>query len=140
MAPSRRAASRTRRAIGPAESWLAEIGMMPRPETRPTVGFMPTRQQTDEGLTIEPSVSVPTAAGARPAAGATPEPELEPAGERSSTYGFRVWRPRPLQPLDEAVERKFAHSARLVLPSRTAPASRRLASRGASRAAGRRTS
>src|SRR5262252_8232808 len=105
MASSSSAASRTVLAIGPAESWLAEIGMMPSPGTRPTVGFSPTRQHEAAGLTMEPSVSVPTAATARPAAGAVPEPELEPPGERSSTYGFRVWRPRPLQPLDEAGER-----------------------------------
>ena len=73
---------------------------------------------------IEPSVSVPIADAARLAATAAPEPELEPPGLRSSTYGLRVCRPRPLQPLDERVDRKFAHSLRFVLPRMTAPASR----------------
>ena len=47
---------------------------------------------------------------------AAPVPELDPHGLRSSTYGFFTWPPRPLQPLVECVERKFAHSLRLVLP------------------------
>ena len=38
----------------------------------------------DAGLTIEPSVSVPTAAAQRLAATATADPELEPEGVRSS--------------------------------------------------------
>ena len=54
----------------------------------------------------------------------TPDPELDPDGVRSSAYGFRVCPPRPLQPLDEWVERKFAHSLRFVLPMITAPAAR----------------
>jgi hypothetical protein len=61
---------------------------------------------------------------ARFAAIAAPEPELEPDGLRSSAYGFFVCPPRPLQPLVECVERKFAHSLRFVLPRITAPASR----------------
>src|SRR4029079_6897835 len=73
---------------------------------------------------IEPSVSVPMAAAARFAATAAPDPELEPHGLRSSAYGFFVWPPRALQPLVECVDRKFAHSLRLVLPRMTAPAAR----------------
>ena len=75
---------------------------------------------------IEPSVSVPMAAAHRLAATATPEPELEPHGLRSSAYGLRVWPPRLVQPLTEWMERKLAHSLRLVLPRITAPASRSL--------------
>ena len=56
-----------------------------------------------------------------------PEPELEPQGLRSSTYGFFACPPRALQPLLERVERMLAHSLRFALPSRTAPASRRRA-------------
>ena len=47
---------------------------------------------------------------------AVPVPELDPHGLRSSTYGFFVCPPRELQPDVERVERKFAHSLRLVLP------------------------
>ena len=36
-----------------------------------------------DGLTIEPSVSVPTASVQKPAATAAAEPELEPPGVRS---------------------------------------------------------
>jgi hypothetical protein len=74
------AASVTVRAIGPAVSWLAAMGMMPAWEISPTVGFRPTTQHWLAGYTIEPSVSVPTAAAQRFAAVATAEPELEPPG------------------------------------------------------------
>ena len=63
---------------------------------------MPTRPLIDDGQTIEPSVSVPIASGARLAATAAAEPELEPHGLRSRAYGLRVWPPRALQPLRRA--------------------------------------
>ena len=72
------------RAIGPAVSWLCEIGTMPLRLTRPSVGLIPTRPLVFDGDTIEPSVSVPIAAAPRFAAMAAPEPELEPDGLRSS--------------------------------------------------------
>src|SRR3954470_2287532 len=129
------AASVTVRAIGPAVSWVCEMGMIPDRLTRPTVGLMPTSAAAPDGHTIDPSVSVPTAIAARFAAAAVPLPELEPHGFRSSTYGLFTCPPRPLQPLDECEERKFAHSLRFVLPRMTAPASRRRVTRNASRAA-----
>jgi hypothetical protein len=46
---------------------------------------MPTFAFAPEGQTIEPSVSVPTAATARSADTMTAEPELEPQGLRSRT-------------------------------------------------------
>src|SRR5436189_183927 len=85
---------------------------------------MPTSPLLLAGDTIDPSVSVPTAAPPRLAAIAAPEPELDPDGFLSSAYGFFVCPPRPLHPLDECVERKFAHSLRFVLPRITAPAGR----------------
>src|SRR5580765_5638640 len=105
---------------------------MPLRLTSPSVGLMPTRPLLFDGDTIEPSVSVPTATAARFAAIAAPEPELEPDGLRLSAYGFFVCPPRPLQPLVEWVERKFAHSLKFVLPRITAPASRRRATMNAS--------
>jgi len=63
------------------------------------------------------------------------EPELEPEGFRSSAKGLFVWPPRPLQPLVEWLERKLAHSLRLVLPRITAPASRNFCATKASRGA-----
>ncbi len=93
---------------------------------------MPTRPLLVAGETIDPSVSVPIATAQRFAEAAAPDPELEPDGLRSSAYGLCVCPPRPLQPLDECVERKFAHSLRFVLPRITAPASRSRATRNAS--------
>jgi hypothetical protein len=85
MAVSTRAASVTVRVIGPAVSWLWLIGTMWVRDTRPTVGLRPTRPLIAAGQVIEPSVSVPIAAGARPAATAAPEPLDEPQALRSST-------------------------------------------------------
>src|SRR5690349_2308894 len=102
---------------------------MPLRLTRPSVGLMPTSALFVDGETIDPSVSVPIAAAHRFAAAAAPDPELEPEGLRSSAYGFRVCPPRPLQPLDEWVDRKLAHSLRFVLPRMTAPASRSFVTR-----------
>src|SRR5689334_23619024 len=118
------AASVTVRAIGPAVSWLCAIGMIPARLTRPIVGLIPTSEFADDGQTTDPSVSVPTATVHKFAATAAPDPELEPHGLRSSAYGFFVCPPRPLQPLDDLLERKLAHSLRFVLPRITAPASR----------------
>ena len=75
----------TLRAIGPAVSWSAEIGMTPARLHSPIVGLMPTRPFAPAGQTIEPSVSVPTPTVARSAETATPVPELEPHGLRSRT-------------------------------------------------------
>src|SRR6266851_6675608 len=132
---SRIAASVTLRVMGPAVSWLCAMGIMPERLTSPSVGLMPTSPLMDEGQVTEPSVSVPTATAHRLAAVAAPEPELEPHGVRSSEYGLRVRPPRPLQPLEEWLDRKFAHSLRLVLPRITAPASRSLWATNESRGA-----
>src|SRR5687768_18596532 len=98
-APRRTAASVTLRAIGPAVSWSALIGITPARLHNPSVGLIPTTPLAPDGQTIEPSVSVPTAATARSAAATTPEPEPEPHGLRSRPYGIVVWHPKPLQPL-----------------------------------------
>src|SRR3954468_1481152 len=100
---------------------------MPLRLRSPIVGLMPTSALLFEGETIDPSVSVPMATAHRLAADAAPDPELDPDGFRSSAYGFLVCPPRPLHPLDECVDRKFAHSLRLALPSRIAPAARSFA-------------
>src|ERR1035438_5140526 len=78
-----------------------------------------------DGDTMDPSVSVPTAAAHKFAAVAAPDPELDPDVLRSNAYGLRVKPPRPDHPDVECVDRKLAHSLRLVLPRITAPASRR---------------
>ena len=85
-----------------------------------------------DGLTTDPSVSVPMAATHRFALTATAEPELDPQGLRSRAYGFFVSPPRPLQPLVDELERMLAHSLRLALARMTAPASRSRRTRNAS--------
>ena len=66
--------------IGPAVSWVLEIGTIPDLLTRPTVGLNPTIPLMDDGQDIDPLVSVPIAISTIPAATATAEPELEPHG------------------------------------------------------------
>src|SRR5262249_27570892 len=88
IAVSTAAASATVRPWGPTVSWLCEIGTTPARLVRPTVGLMPTTAQWLAGQTIEPSVSVASAAGAKLAAVVAPEPELDPQGLRSSMYGL----------------------------------------------------
>src|SRR5215469_7011338 len=124
ITPSRTAASATHLVIGPAVSCADDIGTMPSLLTRPSVGLSPTIPQLFDGLTIEPSVSVPIASGASPAATATPEPELEPDGLRPVPYGFTACPPSVDHPLVECVARKLAHSDKLALPNMTAPAAR----------------
>ena len=59
--------------------------MMPARLTRPDRRLDARRcRWRDDGQTIEPSVSVPTATAQRFAATAAAEPELEPQGLRSS--------------------------------------------------------
>src|SRR5215213_2016878 len=106
--------------------------MTPARLVNPTVGLIPTSEHAEEGHTTEPSVSVPKATAVRLAATAAADPELEPQGVRSRAYGLRHCPPRPLQPLVAWVERKLAHSLRVVLPRMTAPASRRRAATVAS--------
>ena len=84
IAANSTAASSTLRVIGPAVSWLCEIGMIPSRLTRPIVGFSPTSPLIDDGEITDPSVSVPMPSGARLAAIAAAVPELEPLVERSS--------------------------------------------------------
>src|SRR2546423_6668832 len=130
MAPRRAATSVTVRQIGPAVSWLCPIGMIPSCDNSPRVGFRPTTRLLPAGQTTDPSVSVPTAAAHRFAAGATAEPELEPHGSKLRRYGSRVNPPRALQPLKGANPRKFAHSDKFAFPRITAPAARRRAAIG----------
>ena len=105
---------------------------MPVRLTSPVVGLMPTIPHALAGQTIDPSVSLPMASGASPAATATAEPELDPDGLRPGPRGLTAWPPSVLQPLVEWVERKLAHSDRFALPMITAPAARSVATRNAS--------
>src|SRR5690242_20499492 len=98
--------------------------MIPDRPTSPTVGLIPTSPHAALGDVTEPSVSEPIAAAQYDAATPPAEPELDPDVFRSSAYGFFPCPPRPLQPLDECVDRMFAHSLRLVFPKMIAPAAR----------------
>ena len=100
--------------------------------TSPTVGLKPTTPLTDAGQVMEPSVSVPMAAGAKPIATATALPAEEPHGVLAASNAFSVCPPTALHPGIDAEERKLAHSERLVLPRITAPAVRRRATSGES--------
>src|SRR4051812_19704055 len=119
--------------MGPGVSCVCDIGMRPLRLTKPTVGLMPTRPHADAGLTIEPSVSVPTPIAHTFALMAAPVPELDPLVLRSSAYGLRVCPPRALHPDVERELRMFAHSERFVLPRITQPAARKRCTMNASR-------
>ena len=73
----------TLRAIGPAVSCVLEIGTTCVRLTTPTLGLKPTTPLIEAGQVIEPLVSVPIAAQAKPAATAAPLPEEEPQLLRS---------------------------------------------------------
>src|SRR5262245_2070786 len=98
--------------------------MMPSCATRPSDGLRPTTRLLPAGQTMDPSVSVPTAAAHRLAAVATADPELDPHGSKLRRYGSRVKPPRALQPLMEPNPRTLAHSDKFALPRITAPADR----------------
>src|SRR5215211_2366852 len=119
--------------MGPAVSWLWLIGTMCVRLTSPTVGFKPTMPLIEAGQVTEPSVSVPMANRTSPAATAAPLPLDDPQGFRSSAHGLRFCPPTGLHPEIDRFERMFAHSLRLALPTITAPAARRRATKGASR-------
>jgi hypothetical protein len=64
--------------MGPTVSIVGEIGITPDRLKLPVVGFRPTTEVADDGESIDPEVSDPTAATAKPAATAAPLPELDP--------------------------------------------------------------
>src|SRR2546428_4194161 len=130
------AASATVRACGPTVSCVLEFWTTLARLVRPTVSLIPTVPFAFAGQTIEPSVSVPRPAAQRLPDTEAAEPELEPHGLRSRTYGLFVCRPWPDHPLEEWKERKLAHSLRFVLARMIAPASRSFFATVASWAAG----
>lgn len=89
---------------------------------------MPVMPQNDAGWRMEPPVSVPVTAGARPAATATAEPPEEPPGTRSRFQGLRTGAgaSKPTGATAEfSLAEPMANSSQLSLPSVTAPASAR---------------
>lgn len=67
-------------AIGPRLSVNLVKGSVPCVDAFPTVNFSEYKLARSLGTTIEPSVSVPKASGAMPAATDTAEPEEDPPG------------------------------------------------------------
>src|SRR5437762_9408112 len=89
MACSRMATSRTRRAIGPAWSRFQLSGSTPRTLIRPYVGLSPTTPHNDDGIRIEPPVSLPSEPMHNSAASAAADPPDEPPGTRVTSHGLR---------------------------------------------------
>jgi hypothetical protein len=58
--------------------------------TRPRVGLRPTSPHSDDGMRIEPEMSVACAAGTIRAATAAADPPDEPPGERPRSHGLWV--------------------------------------------------
>ncbi len=90
-------------------------------ETRPRLGFIPTRPQHAAGIRIDPPPSDPVAHGTMPAATAAAEPPEEPPGVRAGSHGLRV---TPFAAL--AVHGKIISSGTFVIPIGIAPAARSL--------------
>src|SRR5580693_3526489 len=75
-------------ASGPTGSWEKQFGNTPRRLTSPYVGLSPAMPQASAGPRIEPPVSLPIVAGAKPAAIAAPDPDEEPSGWWGVFHGF----------------------------------------------------
>src|SRR5438128_3153174 len=96
--------------------------------TRPRDGRRAAVPLHCDGQRREPPRSLPRPSGVIPVANATASPPLEPPGVRSGSQGFRV---APRSAL--SVCQRSAKSGRLVRAIGIAPASRKLATCGASR-------
>src|SRR6516162_5556961 len=102
---------------GPIRSSEEAKAISPYLDTRPYVGIMPEMPQQAPGWRIEPPVSVPNAATAKPTATTAAEPPLDPPGTLFKATGFRTG------PYAEfSFELPMANSSQLVLPRSTAPA------------------
>src|SRR5215471_315289 len=97
--------------------------MQPVRSIAPNVGLNPNIPQYVAGRTIEPTVCVPKARGAMPAATAAADPLDEPPGVCAAWCGLRV-----------GPARAIAYSVDAVVPTMTAPASRSRLTTSASRA------
>ena len=109
---------------------------MPSVGIRPKEVFSAQTRWRMAGMSIEPRVSVPIAAGTRPAATAAAEPELEPPGLVPGKVGLTVCPKRSEKPGGSSVETNPDSSESVVFMKRCAPASLSLATAGASRPAG----
>src|SRR6266568_4454681 len=117
MALNTMAQSSTVRQMGPSLSIDQLRAMAPARLTRPKVGRRPVTPQRSHGDTMEPRVSEPIPNGIKPAAVAAQEPADEPLEPCLTFHGLRVMPPDQISPI--------ANSPRVVLASKTAPASSR---------------
>src|SRR5438477_12424860 len=95
--------------------------------TRPNEGLSPGMPQNVDGMRMDPAPSVPTASGPMPEATAAAAPPDDPPGVILVFHGLRVM---PVSRL--SVVPLIPNSGVFVLPSNTAPASRKRAVAGAS--------
>ena len=102
---------------GPPMSCVSASGTIPSRLDSPRVPRRPARAWWADGTRMDPHVSVPIPAAAKPAATAAPVPPLEPPGLRVGSYGLRVCPPAEL-----TVVSPYASSCMLALPMMTAPA------------------
>ena len=117
-------ASRTSRVSGPMESSVPDSGTAPCRLISPRVVFRPVTPLSAAGIRTEPPVSEPSAAGARPAATATPEPLDEPPGMRAC---FRSQGLRGVPITGLVPQPPKANSTMCSLPSGTMPPASSLA-------------
>ncbi|MCY1538005.1 hypothetical protein D9M68_735260 [compost metagenome] len=113
-------ASRVSRVSGPMESSVWDSATEPCRLMRPREVFRPVMPFRAAGIRTEPPVSEPSAAGARPAATATPEPLDEPPGMRARTRSQGL---RGVPITGFVPHPPKANSTMCVLPSTTMPAS-----------------
>ncbi len=108
-------------ASAPWTLWLNASWLPPR-LIAPRLGLKPTQPQKLAGRRIEPNTWVPSPADTMPAAVAAAEPLDEPPGVQRVSHGLRV-----------GPGGAVANSVVTVLPTTTAPASRRAMTEAASR-------
>jgi len=125
--------SSTQRAIAHTVSSVNESGKAPSSGVRDCVLLKPTRAHSAAGTRIEPPVSEPRPATARPSATETAAPDDEPPGMRATaaSAGLRGGPRCGLMPTPEN-----ANSVMLVRPMIAAPAWRRRVTAAASCTAG----
>ena len=100
---------------------------MPRMDSRSWVGFSPATPQNDEGMRIDPAVSVPRVRGTLRAATAAADPPLDPPASRAGSHGLCIGPHAEMWPVALA-----ASSCMFAFPMTIAPAARKLATSCAS--------
>src|SRR5688572_19185547 len=107
MTCNTRATSSTLRQIGPTRV-LIPAWIMPSRLTSSSVGAIPTALAARAGLRIDEPVSSAMAQVTRLAATAEPDPELEPIGLLSVSYGLQNVPPNELRGMPEAYSPRLA--------------------------------